>query len=297
MTMTLGDRPQPDAMFALDGVTRTYGETVALAHMSIRIAHGERVAVLGPSGGGKTTFLHLLGGVIRPDVGTVEIDGKDLDSLEPGRELASLVGFVHQQFDLVPHLPVMHNVMAGKLGQWGLLRSMLSLVSARERNQGLEALARVGIEDKAQERTSNLSGGEQQRVAIARILVQSPRAVLADEPVASLDPARAADLIQLLVEIAAETGRTLVVSLHATEFVRTYFDRAIGLRTGHIEFDIPAGEVDDELLTDLYHLSKTDAHGSRSNGGAGQGGPGGARTADRPPAGSVPPQPRFRTVD
>ena len=114
---------------------------------------------------------------------------------------------------------------------------------------------------------------------------------------ASLDPARAADLIQLLVEIAAETGRTLVASLHATEFVRTYFDRAIGLRTGHIEFDIPAGEVDDELLTDLYDLSKADDHGSRSNGGAGQGGPGGARTADRPPAGSVPPQPRFRTVD
>ncbi len=295
--MTHGDLPQPDAMFALDGVTRTYGDTVALAPISVRIAHGERVALLGPSGSGKTTFLHLLGGVIRPNAGTVMVDGKDLDSLGPGRELASLVGFVHQQFDLVPHLPVMHNVMAGKLGQWGLLRSMLSLVSARERIQGLEALTRVGIADKAQQRTSNLSGGEQQRVAIARILVQSPRAVLADEPVASLDPARAVDLIQLLVEIATETGRTLVTSLHATELARAYFDRAIGFRAGHIEFDIPAREVDDELLTELYDLSRSDDHGPDSNRGAGAGGPGGARTADRPPAGSVPPQPRFRTVD
>ena len=252
----------PSAMFALDAVTKVYGKTVALQPISLDVGHGELVAVLGPSGSGKTTLLHLLGGVIQPDAGKVTVDGRDLWGLDPGRELAALVGFVHQQYDLVPHLQVMHNVMAGRLGQWGLLRSMLSLVSARERGDGLAALERVGIGDKAQERTSNLSGGEQQRVAIARILVQSPRAFLADEPVASLDPARAADLVRLLVEIATETGRTLVASLHATELARAHFDRAVGLRRGSIAFDIPAADLTDDILRELYDLSGASADGT-----------------------------------
>ncbi len=249
-------------MFVLDGATKIYGRTVALQQISLEVAHRERVAILGPSGSGKTTLLHLLGGVIQPDGGSVQVDGRDLSVLDPGRELAALVGFIHQQYDLVPHLPVMHNVMAGKLGQWGLLRSMLSLVSTRERGDGQHALDRVGIGHKAQERTSNLSGGEQQRVAVARILVQAPRAFLADEPVASLDPARAADLVRLLVEIAQETGRTLVASLHATELARAHFDRAIGLRRGAIAFDIPAADLTDDILRELYDLSGPNADGA-----------------------------------
>ena len=295
--MALPSNGEPEAMFVLDGVTKAYGDTVALWPLSLRIGRGERVAVLGPSGSGKTTLLHLLGGVIRPDSGAITIDGRDLGTLDPGRDLAALVGFVHQQFDLVPHLPVMHNVMAGKLGEWGLLRSMLSLVSARDRDLGLDALRRVGIADKAQERTSNLSGGEQQRVAIARILIQSPQAVMADEPVASLDPARAADLVQLLVAIAAETGRTLVASLHAVELAREHFDRAIGLRGGRVEFDLPAEEVSDGLLRDLYDLSGAEEHGVNRSAGAAQADPGGARSSERAAPGSVPPEPRFRTVD
>ena len=249
----------PDAMLTLDGATKVYGRTTALQPTSLEIGRGELVAVLGPSGSGKTTLLHLLGGVVQPDAGRVAVDGQDLRVLDPGRGLAALVGFVHQQYDLVPHLPVMHNVMAGRLGQWGLLRSMLSLVSARERGDGLAALERVGIGDKAQERTSNLSGGEQQRVAVARLLVQSPSAFLADEPVASLDPARAADLVRLLAEIATETGRTLVASLHAIELARNHFDRAVGLRQGSIVFDVPASGLTDDLLRELYDLSPAGA--------------------------------------
>jgi phosphonate transport system ATP-binding protein len=242
-------------MFVLRDVGKSYGRTQALAPLSLEIAHGERVALLGPSGSGKTTLLHLLGGVIRPSEGAVLVAGQPLARLNPGRELASLVGTIHQQLDLVPHLAVVHNVMAGRLGQWNLLRSLVSLVSPRERRLAEEALERVGILDKLYERTSRLSGGEQQRVAVARLLVQSPRAFLADEPVASLDPARADDLMRLLVQIVDEDGRTLVASLHNVQHAKAYFTRAIGLRNGQVAFDAPVASLSEERLARLYDLS------------------------------------------
>lgn len=244
-------------MFVLRDVTRSYGSIAALAPLSLEIAHGERVALVGPSGSGKTTLLHVLGGVTQPTVGDVLIDDQPLARLNPGRDLSRLVGIIHQQLDLVPHLQVVHNVNAGKLGQWGLFRSLLSLVAPQDRRRALTALERVGIAARLHERTSRLSGGEQQRVAIARLLVQSPRAVLADEPVASLDPARAEDLMQLLVEVTAEEDKTLVASLHNVDLVRTYFSRVIGLRAGRMEFDVPVAALTDEMLERLYDLSGT----------------------------------------
>ena len=242
------------AMFTLDGVSRSFGPVLALAPLSLEISHEERVAVLGPSGSGKTTLLHLLGGVVQPSAGHVFIDGHRMSNLDHGRALAELVGIIHQQFDLVPHLTVVHNVLAGRLGQWGLIRSLISLLSPRDRHLAMAALRRVGIEDKLDEMTLHLSGGEQQRVAIARILVQAPRAILADEPVASLDPARALDLIRLLAEVSQESGRTLVASLHTFELARPYFTRVIGMRAGVMEFDLPVQQVTDSRLNDLYDL-------------------------------------------
>ena len=169
-------------MFVLEGVAKSYPRALALAPISLAIEPGERVAVLGPSGSGKTTLLHLMGGVIQPDQGIVLINGRPLSSLSPGQELASLVGVIHQQFDLVPHLSVVHNVLAGRLGQWSILRSLFSLFSPRDQHLAEEALEKMGIADKLFEKTSKLSGGEQQRVAMARLLVQTPQAILADEP-------------------------------------------------------------------------------------------------------------------
>ncbi len=246
-------------MFLLEGVGKAYPRSVALAPLSMRIDAGEKVAVLGPSGSGKTTLLHLLGGVIQPDHGVITIDDRPLAHLGPGRELAGLVGVMHQQFDLVPHLAVVHNVLAGNLGRWGTLRSLLSLVSPRERHVALDALDRLGIGDKLYERTSTLSGGEQQRVAMARLLVQTPKAILADEPVASLDPARAEDLTKLLAEVAADSGRTLVASLHSVDLTRRYFDRAIGLRNGQVQFDSPVEDVTDDVLERLYDIEGLDS--------------------------------------
>ena len=195
-----------------------------------------------------------MGGVIQPDGGTIGLNGHTLSSLKPGRELAGLVGVIHQQLDLVPHLSVIHNVLAGRLGEWSLLRGLVSLVSPRDRDLADAALQRVGLADKVYERTSRLSGGEQQRVAIARLLLQNPRVILADEPVSSLDPSRAHDLMGLLANIVLESGKTLVASVHSVDLARAYFSRVVGLRAGRVQFDLPIEQVGDGLLEDLYEF-------------------------------------------
>jgi len=246
----------PVPMFELTKVTKRYPGTVALEDLSLRIEPGEIVALVGPSGAGKTSLLNLLAAVILPDQGEVRIAGQASQRLRAGRDLSRLVGIMHQQFDLVAPLPVVHNVLAGRLGEWGLLYSIFSLLFPRDVDRVREALARVGIADKLYERTSNLSGGEQQRVALARLLVQQPRAILADEPVASLDPARAADLIAMLTDIARGGGHTLVASLHTVKLALDHFTRIVALRDGCIYFDRPASEVSPHDLDQLYALEK-----------------------------------------
>ncbi len=237
-------------------LAKRYGHLNALSDIDLTILPGERVAVAGPSGSGKTTLLYLLSSLIQPDGGSLSLVGRDLAKLGPGRELSELVGIIQQQFNLVPHLPVVHNVLAGRLGQWGILRSIFSLVSPRDREMVQSALDQLGINDKINERTSRLSGGEQQRVAIARLMVQNPRIVLADEPVSSLDPARANEILQLLTGLANDSGRTLVASLHAPELIRKYFTRVVGLREGVMQFDLPADQLNGPVLEALYDLDR-----------------------------------------
>ena len=239
-----------------EGISKSYAQVTALTSLSLRIQPGERVALAGPSGSGKTTLLYLLAGILQPDEGQLYIDNRSLSHLQPGRELSKLVGIIHQQYDLVPHLPVIHNVLAGRLGQWSLFRSLISLVWPQERQVALSELAKLGIADKAQERTSHLSGGEQQRVAIARVMVQSPSVVLADEPVASLDPARAEEILRLLTELTTSAGKTLIASLHSPYLIHKYCSRVIGLRQGQIVFDLPASDVTEAVLDCLYNLNE-----------------------------------------
>jgi phosphonate transport system ATP-binding protein len=235
-------------------ISKSYSRVKALAPLNLTIRQGEKVALAGPSGSGKTTLLYLLAGIIQPDDGYVSIDGRRLSDLRPGEELARLVGVMHQQYDLVPNLPVVQNVLAGRLGQWSLFRSILSLVWPQERQLAEKALTQLGIADKLQERTSRLSGGEQQRVALARLLVQSSLIILADEPVSSLDPARAEDMLRLMTDLADSSGKTLVVSLHSPTLIRKYFSRAIGLREGVLQFDLPVEEMSEGVLERLYEL-------------------------------------------
>ncbi len=237
---------------AAGNISKRYRETVALDQMTLAVNAGETVAIVGPSGSGKTTLLHLLAGNLATDTGSIALNGRALAALQPGREKARLVGIMHQGNDLVANLPVVHNVLAGRLGEWGLLRSLVSLVIPREREIALRALDRVGIGDKLSERTSRLSGGEQQRVALARLLIQNPAIIIADEPVSSLDPIRAEDVIRILVEIASDESRTLVASLHSVPLALQYFSRIIALRNGRVLFDRPAADVHPIHLDRLY---------------------------------------------
>ena len=245
--------------FKLEEATVRFGASaVALESVSLSITRGDRVALVGPSGAGKTTLLRLLNAIIRPTSGRVTIEAQDISRL-PLRSLRLLraeIGFVHQDLSLVPNLRVIQNVLTGRLGHQSLMRSLASILFTR-RAEAAEAhriLERVGIEEKLYERTDRLSGGEQQRVAIARALYQKPVALLADEPVASVDPARARDTVALLNDIAKEGALTLVMSLHNLELAREFFPRLIGLREGRVAFDAPTDEISDDQFRELYRI-------------------------------------------
>ncbi|WP_425447433.1 phosphonate ABC transporter ATP-binding protein [Dethiothermospora halolimnae] len=240
----------------LKNISKKYGEKAGLSSLSITIKKGELVALIGPSGAGKTTLLNILTSIVKPDSGNVMIDNKSIDSYKSTKELSKKIGIIRQQFDLVGQLSVINNVLAGKLGDWGTLKSIISLLSPREKNLAIDSLERVGLTDKLYKKTSTLSGGEQQRVALARLLVQNPEIILADEPVSSLDPARAEDILSILVKLVKEENQTLISSLHSTQYAKKYFDRIIGLRSGKVFFDLPTKKVTNKDLESLYSLKE-----------------------------------------
>ena len=242
-------------LFVLDRVSRRYGDFEALRDVSLTIRAGERVGLIGPSGAGKSTLLSLLNTARFPSSGSLRVLGEDPVRLSTRnlRRLRARVGTVHQSLDLVPQSSAFQNVVAGRLGQLSIFGALWALVSRREAAQVARLLARLGIADKIYERCDRLSGGEQQRVAIARVLHQSPEVLLADEPLASVDPARSVEIVQLLLR-AAE-GRTLVVSTHQLEPVLDQLTRVIGLRQGQVHFDKQVSELTAQDLASLYALS------------------------------------------
>ena len=238
----------------LERVSVRYGSGVALDAVDLSIEAGERVALLGPSGAGKSTLLAVLGGRVRPDEGRATVLGHRTDVLggRAGRSVRRRIGTVHQDFALTDSLRVVHNVNAGRLGAWSTTRALRSLVVPVDRDRARDALARVGIADRIDARTADLSGGQRQRVAIARLLVQDPDLVLADEPAASLDPELGRLAVTLLSEVAATPQRALVVSLHDPALALAHCDRVVGLRDGRIRFDTPAARVTEADLAELY---------------------------------------------
>jgi phosphonate transport system ATP-binding protein len=237
-------------------ISKHFERKIALSSLSFTINQGELVALIGPSGAGKTTLLNSIAGLVPLESGELLIDNQPLSTYKKGNAFAKKVGVIRQQFDLIGPLAVIHNVLAGKLADWGVLKSLFSLLVPQEKEIALKALGRVGLADKADEITSTLSGGEQQRVAMARLMVQKPEIILADEPVASLDPARADDVLAMLTNIVIDEGQTLVTSLHSVEYARKYFTRIISLKNGELFFDLPTEKVTDDLLSELYQLKE-----------------------------------------
>ena len=243
-----------DPIVRLRAAGRRFGNHQALHSVDLTIHAGERVAILGASGAGKSTLLSLLNGSLAATEGTVEVFGNDIGKLSDAalRRLQRRIGTVGQRLDLIEQVRVLHNVNAGRLGRWSTGRAVVSLLWPRPDDVVRDALRQVGLGWALHERTERLSGGERQRVAIARMLVQGPDLVLADEPVASLDPTRAAEVLGLLR--GRDVAATLLVSLHQPALARAHCTRVIGLREGSMVFDVPVADLADDLLSELYTL-------------------------------------------
>ena len=240
-----------DVEFA--GVEQRLGGQRVLGPLDLRVPAGQRVALIGPSGAGKTTLLRLCAGVLWPTQGEVTVLGRRTGRLR-GRALAELrreVGFLHQHDNLVPGLRVAHNVLMGRLGHWSLLRSLWSLLRPQQLELAERALQQVELRERLWALPGELSGGEQQRVAIARLLVQAPRLLLADEPVSALDVRLGRDVIRLLLGTAA-ANRTTITSLHSLDLLAEGFDRVLALRGGHLVFDGPPARLSRAVLQDVY---------------------------------------------
>jgi phosphonate transport system ATP-binding protein len=247
-------------MIEFRGVEVTYPNGArGLDGVDLTVPAGQFVVVVGLSGAGKSTLVRTVNGLVAPTAGELEVDGRRVDGAgrRELRELRAGVGMVFQSFNLVKRTSVMNNVLMGRLHATPTWRTVLGLPRAEDREIAFEALERVGIVEKAWTRASDLSGGQQQRVAIARVLAQQPRVVLADEPVASLDPPTANQVLRDMKRIGRELGLTTVVNLHFLDMARRYADRIIGMRAGKVVFDGPAAQADDTVFTRIYGRSLT----------------------------------------
>ncbi|MEM1045907.1 MAG: phosphonate ABC transporter ATP-binding protein [Pseudomonadota bacterium] len=241
------------------GLSKTFpGGTRALDGVSVDIAEGEMVALIGASGSGKSTLIRHVAGLVASDrgAGRVAVMGRAIQaSGRIARDVIAArchIGVIFQQFNLVPRLSVLVNVLAGFLGRVPRWRGTLGLFSRDEKRKAMRALHRVGIPQTAMQRAATLSGGQQQRAAIARTLVQGARVVLADEPIASLDPASAKRVMETLSQVNREDGITVLVSLHQVEYARRYCPRTIAMRDGRIVFDGPSGDLTIGFLREIY---------------------------------------------
>ena len=235
------------------GVVHANGRR-ALAAIDLEVAAGSRVALIGPSGAGKTTLLRVAAASLRPTDGRAVV--LDADPWRLGaralKSLRSRVGFVHQAPPIPPRQRVVTAVLAGRLGQWSLGHALRSWVAPADAAGARDALARVGLGERLFERCDQLSGGQLQRVAVARTLYQAPRLLLADEPVSALDATTADTVLRELVAYSESAGATCVASLHAVDLALRWFPRIVGVREGAVMFDLPAAQVTPERLAALY---------------------------------------------
>jgi phosphonate transport system ATP-binding protein len=230
----------------------------ALRSVSLRVDTGEIVGIVGRSGAGKSTLLRCINGLERPAGGSVILDGEDIARL-PSAELSRVrgrIGFVWQEYNLVDRLSVMHNVLTGRLAHGKRFGSLFFHFSREERAIAVRSLERVNMLHRARQRADRLSGGEKQRVAIARALAQQPRIILADEPVASLDPELAMQVMHDLARVARDEGAPALINLHDVTLAKRYCDRIIGIAQGVVVFDGAPHALDGDALDRIYRFDR-----------------------------------------
>ena len=234
----------------LQGVGKAFGGRDAIRDISLTVRAHEFVALLGPSGAGKTTLLRCVAGLLNPDHGTVTVAGTDVTQIH-GRARRR-VAVVFQQFNLVGRISALANVLAGRLGHVAAWRGISHCFERSDRLLALQCLQRVGLLAHAAQRADTLSGGQQQRVAIARALAQQPDIIVADEPVASLDPSNGAGILDLLRGICREEGVSVLCSLHQVHLAREFADRLVGLANGRVTVNVAAADFGEDQARELY---------------------------------------------
>ena len=246
-------------MIQIKQLTKTFRTTKGLDNVNAEIGSGEMVALIGSSGSGKSTLMRHISGLMCGDPGSsgqIEVLNHVMQRngrlSRNARRVRTEIGVIFQQFNLVDRLSVMTNVLMGALGRTPTWRAMSNLFPPAERRLAMESLARVGMADKAWQRASTLSGGQQQRVAIARALTQRARVLLADEPIASLDPESSRVVMDILAEVHRQDRMTVVVSLHQVEYAIRYCPRTIALRHGRVVYDGPSHALTPSFLKDIY---------------------------------------------
>jgi len=244
-------------MLNFESVSRVYDDgTKAVNNVSLHIESGEFCVLLGPSGAGKSTLMNMVNGVVEPSSGSIKIGDLVLNKQNKSKIQRS-IGMIHQQLHLVPRLSVLHNVLSGLLPNVGLFRSLLKSFSFEDQRRACQLLDEVGMEEKhLLRRASDLSGGQQQRVAIARAFIPNPEVVLADEPVASLDPAMSRSVLKSLKTAAQHRGATVICTLHQLDYALEFADRIIALRKGEIFFDGHPSKLDEITQAELYALAQ-----------------------------------------
>ncbi|WP_299443643.1 phosphonate ABC transporter ATP-binding protein [uncultured Rhodospira sp.] len=233
---------------------KAFGSVVAVKGASFDVPGAQMIGIIGRSGAGKSTLLRMINHLTPATSGQILIDDRDILTLR-GKDRHAWqrdCAMIFQQFNLVPRLDVLTNVMLGRLNRHGTVRSLLKMFSREDIARALHALERLGIAEQAMQRAEDLSGGQQQRVAIARALSQEPRMILADEPIASLDPMSAQIVMTSLRQIHERDGLTVICNLHTLDTARTYCDRVIGMRAGEIVFDGPAHAVTTDVAREIY---------------------------------------------
>ena len=247
-------------MLVLKDVSKVFGRTRAVDNVSLSIPRGQFVGVIGRSGAGKSTLLRMINRLGEPTTGQVSWDGADVTGLQGSalRDWRRRCAMIFQQFNLVGRLDVLNNVLTGRLAHSPGWRSMLKLWRAEDRAIAMAALEQMDIAQLAPERADNLSGGQQQRVAICRALVQEPDIILADEPVASLDPRNAKVVMDALQRINRHYGLTVLVNIHSIELARAYSDRLVGMAAGKLVFDDVPSALTDAAVRELYGMEAGD---------------------------------------
>lgn len=250
------------ATLEADGLNFSYADgTAALHDVSLRVEQGEIVAVLGPSGAGKSTLFRCLAGLEGATGGVVRLDGTDLATLKGSHRRRTLarIGLVFQEFHLVGQATVLSNVLIGRLAKANPFVSLFHALPRADREKAVDLVLRVGLEPQLRKRADALSGGQRQRVALARALAQEPSVLLADEPVANLDPVLAAGVVDDIVRMVQADGLTAVLNLHDVSLAKRVAGRIIGMRQGRKLFDLPTAQVTDDILDDLYRTADSPA--------------------------------------